>query len=157
MAIPIAALRAKYIELADQFITDINNTDVVLYYAKPIVDAVAGSFDDKPKFIDEYGGRQPLDNMNDRHYETGENYQANTLSETIKARVYWLNRAFDKDTKTYSEIDVCKVITYATLASKLTEAQSALISGRKVKLTQPPIEYGLFGAKQYCISFWTAI
>jgi hypothetical protein len=157
MAIPITALRAKYIELADQFITDINNTDVVLYYAKPVVDTTAVSFDNRPAFIDEYGGRQPLDNMNDNQYQSGDNYQANTLSETIKARVYWLNRTFDKDTKTYSAIDVCKVITYATNASKLNEAQTAVISGRKVKMSQPPVEYGLFGAKQYCVSFWTAV
>lgn len=157
MAIPIAALRAKYVALADQFITDINNTDVVLHYPKPIVDSTSVNFDDKPKFIDEYGGRQPLDNINDRQYESGDNYQAVTLDETIKARVYWINRVFDKDSKTFSEVDVCKVITYSSFKDKLSQAQTATISGREVKMSQPPIEYGLFGSKQYCISYWIVI
>jgi len=157
MDIPIAALKAKYEEMANLFITDINATIVTLQYSAPVLETVDVNFDDRPKVLDEYGGRSPLENLTDHANESGENLQSSILSEDILARVYWVNKAFSPDGKVYVENQYCKIITYASNEQKLRNAIKILVNGQELKLFQPPVLYGLFGGKQYCCSYWIIV
>lgn len=157
MALPINNLRAKYEELSDLFITEVNSRSVVLYYSPQsiLTDNVATA-GGEPTNFDHYGGRQPLDQFPDRMNESGTQKHIPSNTETITGRTYWNTKKFDKNGNLISDDNTCKIITYVVNESKIINASYATVDGRKIKLLQPPLPYGLFG-KQYCISLWQVI
>ena len=150
--LPINELKAKYEELSDVFITEVNNTQIIIHYADPNPPSSV-PLDDRPRFIDEYGGKIPIRNQPDRYNEEGDNRVANTVTETIVGRVYWNPKNISKEITVQFDKDFCKINTYSYNETKLNNALFLEINGRKVKKVIAPFPYGLFG-KQYCISYW---
>lgn len=157
MIIPILALKAKYEEMSELFITDINATPVTLYYAPQAVLTTVDVTNDRPTIFDEYGGRVPIENLPDRQNESGNDLAEVPTNETILARVYWDPKQDARDVRVKDAVGICKVITYTTDVSKLTNATEALINNKKVKLLFSPTPYGMFGEKQYSCSYWQQI
>jgi hypothetical protein len=150
--LPINDLRSKYEELSELFITEVNNTEIIVHYPSPNPPSDF-TLDDRPRFIDEYGGKIPIQNQPDRYNEEGDNKVVSTVTETIKGRVYWNPKNIAKEILVQFDKDFCKINTYASNEVKLNNALFLEINGRRVKKVIAPFPYGLFG-KQYCVSYW---
>lgn len=149
-------LFVKYEELADQLITDINNTSIILHYAPHELTSLTNNFSEEPFGIDRLGGRTPIDRMENRRNESGENLQEKTSQETIKARVYWNNKDFSEDIKTLSinhNRTFCKVITYIAYLDKFKNASYAEINDFKCKYFGHVTAHGL-GSKKYITCYF---
>lgn len=155
MTLPVAALQAKYKELADLFIDEVNPGSITLYYSEQtgLTDTTI-PFADKPKNVTPYGGREYLANENDRFDEAQDNKYNNPVQETLKCRTYWQTNKNDQQGNLSAPITVCKVICRIEDQDKLKNAIYAVIDGKKAKIYADPSPYGLF-AKYYCCSYWT--
>jgi hypothetical protein len=155
--LPVATLRAKYLELSTAFIEEVNTGSIVLSYPEVTTPtANSNNFSQEPSVIDSYGGRQPLYTLTDRNDEGGTNLHVVPQTETIPARVYWQNIKFGQQGAVIDTKDYAKTITYASNTTKILNATFATIDGRRVKVSHPPVPYGLFG-KQWCVTYWETI
>jgi hypothetical protein len=152
------SLRSKYEELSELFITEVNKTTVVLYYppqtALPSIDT---PFSDRPSIVDGYGGRVPLNSLPERQDQDGSNLSVTPTTETIIARTYLGNKSMDPILKKMAVNDTknfCKLITYNEYSFKLKNADYIIVDNNKYRLIQDPAGFGMFGRKQYCVSFW---
>ena len=154
----LSSFKAKYETVANAFIEEINNTTVTIFYSQNLPLAnTATALDIGPNVIGEYGGLQSIDSIDDRQQESGSNLKTTTASETIKARVYWANQNSFFDGNVRSVSSRTKIITYIENIDKLRNASYITANGIKLKLFQTPVPYGLFGEKQYCVSYWDQI
>lgn len=154
MTIPYANLQVKYEELANQFITDVNNTSVTFVY--PNYNLTPTGIVERPFNEDMFGGRVNLKDLMGHSNEAGVNYTQGSNETTVKARIYWKNVVADKDLKVINIKDnknICKMNCYAEYKNMILKCSHAVINGYKCKLIQEPIPYGLF-SKIYLISFW---
>jgi len=157
MTLPVNALKTKYEELSQLFLTEINNQTIILYYPpQTTLTANVASVNSEPNVFDAYGGRQPLDQFTDRKNESGQQSYFAETTGSIQGRTYWNTKKFDKNGNVINDDNTCKLITDNANQYKILNADHAIINDKKVKLLQPPIPYGLFG-KQYCISLWKVI
>lgn len=151
-------LKAKYEMMANQILNDVNTGSVILYYAEQTgLATTPTTLTDNPKNQTPYGGREPIDNANDRFDEgTTNSTYFEPISDTVKCRSYWKEEKFDRDGNLIAPVNICKVICSIDDINKLRNAIYASIDGIKAKMTREPVPYGLFG-KQYCCSYWEAI
>lgn len=156
MAFPTNALKVKYQELSDLFITDVNNNQIVLYFPQTSLTSNTINVSSPVPNFDSYGGRQSVDNFIDRVNSSGNQLNQSNITGIILGRTYWTSQKFDQNGNLISDDNTCKVITYSENSQKIVNAEYAVINEKKVKLIKLPSPYGLFG-KQYCISFWKII
>lgn len=155
--LPVATLRAKYLELSTAFIEEVNTGSIILSY--PNITTLTPNENNvptEPSVFDAYGGRQPIDGMMDRLEESGTQQHEVPTTETIAARTYWKNAIYDKNGNLIDTGNIVKTITSSDDIVKINNAVFAVIDNIKVKVQQPPIPYGLFG-KQWAITFWETI
>lgn len=155
--IPFSSIAAKYKELADLFITDINaNRSIVLYYPNPQLTPITNTINQEPNNLDRLGGRTPVSEMEGRFQEAGSNVQETVLSESLEARIYWEPKNIDGKLARFNIKDnknVCKMIASIEYRDKLKYATYALISGKKCKLIIEDIPHGLITA-YYITTYW---
>lgn len=155
MILPINALKAKYQEISNLFITEVNKTTVRIYYApQTTLTNVSSNFDEVPKIIDSYGGREPIENLPDRQNESGTNLRVDPYYEDILCRVYWEPKIYDRDGNLIQDSDTCKIITYDSYSQQLVNAIYVLVNDRKCEILRSPVPYGMFGEKTYALSYW---
>lgn len=155
--LPISQLKTQYQTVADLFITEVNNSDLTLYYPPQTgLTNNSTNFNEQPTIIDEYGGRVHIDALPDRQDEQESNQYVNPPSESIKCRAYWEEKNSVLADGTTSKVRLCKIITYTTESTKLSNAIYAVVNGVKIKMLKSPAPYGLF-EKRYCSSVWELI
>ncbi len=157
--IPWTSLKAKYAEIADLFITEINATNVTLYY-KPQVPTVNSNEPTlSPFMMDEFGGRQPIQTLDNRINETqSSGAYLSPSSETIQGRAYWQDQKTGKtivDKNIAVEHVYLKLITYTTNTDKLNAADYIVVNDAKLRNLEPAFPYGF--DKRYSISYWEKI
>lgn len=158
MTIPYSDLYTKYKEMADQFITDVNATNVTFVYRNNTLGI--STFSESPQSIDMMGGRVPIKELMSRQEQGGINLKESTTSETIQARIYWKEENRNKDLTPLGIADnknICKMICGSGYINNIRNCSYITVNNYNCKLIKDPIPYGLFGQKCYLISYWEII
>ena len=158
MSIPYSDLYTKYRELADQFITDINATNVTFIYRQNSL--ASQSFQEAPYNSDMFGGRVPMKELMGHAQEAGANLREQVTGETIQARIYWReeNRAADLEKINIADNkNICKMICTSGYFDSIRNCSYITVNNYNCKLIKDPVYYGLFGQKCYLASYWEII
>lgn len=156
MAINYNLAKEKFTELADQLITDVNATPMVLFYNTDTTISVTGD-NLSPLGYDFLGGRTSFNDMESRSNESGANRAEVVASGAITVRAYWKNIKNDVNASIKDSKDICKIICFTTDAQKLLNAKYAVVNDRKISMVKDSLPHGLFGDKRYSTSYWEII
>ncbi len=155
MALDVASLFAKYNEVADLLITDVNHTPVELFYANQQLSPSNQTVVQPMTTSDYFGGQAPISDLQGRQDQSATGVYPGTNSNIVYCRVYWMNSKYDpvmKELRTDKSESICKINCFTTDAFALRNAAYAVVNGYRVTMTDPPIPYG-FG-KRYSFSYW---
>jgi hypothetical protein len=147
------SLFAKYQELSDKFIDEINATPVVLHYPAAPTASGGPASGPLPNF-DRLGGRNTDTEQVDRTFAGGTPSNDQGPTETIIARVYWINKINAAEGVIKDKKNQCKIIAYRTDEDKFKSAVFAEINGQKMTMVGDPGYHGMGGDKRYITMTW---
>lgn len=156
MAINYGLAQQKFRQLADQLITDVNATPMILYYNTDTTVDVTGD-NLSPIGYDFLGGRSKFSDLDGRSNESGSNKAEVAVTGVITVRAYWKTQKNDINASIKDSKDLCKIICFTTDVQSLLNAKYAVVNDRKISMVKDPLPHGLFGEKRYSTSYWEII
>lgn len=153
-------IKQIYQNAADDFINNINATDVT-FYLRPNQPQADNFTTLQSSTYDFLGGREEFDNIQGNQDKSpGASGDLTPDQYTVRVRAYWNPKQNSSELSAISIKDIqsiCKIISFSSDNNILKESLYAKIDGYDCKLVLDPIPHGIFGDKRYSTSYWEII